>query len=62
MLLDDHAVPWVYPSEVCTTVSEVDQLIIEPSASDFSRTGMIDFSLSYEYVAQFARGIWNWLT
>ena len=62
MLVDDHTAPWVYPSAVCITVSEVDQLIIEPSAKDFSRIGMIDFSLSSEYAGQFARGIWNWLT
>ena len=62
MLLDDHAAPCVYPSGVCTTCSKVDQLRIVPSAHDFSTTGTNDFSVSSEYAAQFARGIWNWLT
>src|SRR5258707_8537248 len=33
-----------------------------PSPVSFSRIGTIDFSLSSEYAAQFARGTWNWLT
>jgi len=44
------------------TCSKVDQLAMLPSASDFSTTGTNVFSLSSEYCAQFARGIWNWLT
>src|SRR5713226_4041181 len=60
--VDDHAAPCVYPSGVCTTVSKVDQLTMLPSANDFSATGTNDFSVSSEYAAQFARGIWNWLT
>src|SRR6266446_815442 len=62
MLLDVHAAPCVYPSGVCTTCSKVDQLRIVPSPNDFSTTGTNDFSVSSEYAAQFARGIWNWLT
>jgi len=33
-----------------------------PSAVIFSTIGTTVFSLSSEYAAQFARGIWNWLT
>ena len=61
-VVEDHAAPCVNPSGVCTTCSNVDQLTIAPSANAFSATGMNDFSVSAEYVTQFARGIWNWLT
>jgi hypothetical protein len=62
MVLDDHAAPCVYPSGVCTTCSNVDQLAMVPSAVNFSAIGMSDFSVSSAYAAQFARGTWNWLT
>src|SRR5216684_3672290 len=61
-VVDDHAAPCVYPSGVCMTVSNVDQLTMFPSANIFSATGTNDFSASSEYAAQFARGTWNWLT
>jgi hypothetical protein len=33
-----------------------------PDTKDFSTTGTDDFSVSSGYAAQFARGIWTWLT
>jgi hypothetical protein len=62
MVLEVHAAPCVYPSGVCTTVSNVDQPLMLPSAVNFCAIGMNDFSLSSEYAAQLARGTWNWLT
>jgi hypothetical protein len=45
--------------ETCQLVNSLVERFI---TKDFSTNGTNDFSVSSDYVAQFARGIWNWLT